>query len=284
MLFRARQHQFSFPGSAVVMGILNLTPDSFHDGGRWQEQGAAIEHALAMVEEGAGIIDVGGESTRPGAAPVPEAEELRRVLPVIKELAGRCRVPISIDTMKPGVAKAALEAGASVVNDVASNRGDEEMWKLVARSGAGYVCMHMQGVPATMQRQPVYDDVCAAVGAFFRERMVCLNRCGVEADQVIFDPGIGFGKTAEHNLSLLGALQRFVALGRPVLVGVSRKSFLGQFVRQPAGSRLPAGLACACAAVAAGVKFIRTHDVAETVQAIRAMEAISVHGGSEWLT
>jgi dihydropteroate synthase len=227
-----------------------------------------------MAWDGAGIIDVGGESTRPGAVPVGEAEELRRVIPVIEDLAGRLRVPISIDTMKPAVARAALRAGASIVNDVAANREDTEMWELVAREQVGYVCMHMRGLPATMQNEPTYRDVPAQVEEFFVDRLKHLNRCGVGCEQVILDPGIGFGKTPEHNVSLLASVSRFVDLGCPLLVGVSRKSFLGKLTGADAGSRLPAGLACACLAVGSGARFIRTHDVEETVQAIRMTEAI----------
>ncbi len=274
MVFIARQHRFEFPGPAVVMGILNLTPDSFSDGGMWTSREAAVDRAIKMAVDGAGIIDVGGESTRPGAVPVAEIEELRRVIPVIEELAGRLRVPISIDTMKPAVARAALQAGASIVNDVAANRGDTEMWELVAREQVGYVCMHMRGSPATMQNDPAYRDVPAEVEEFFTDRLKHLNRCGVGSDQVILDPGIGFGKTPEHNVSLLASVGRFAALGRPVMVGVSRKSFLGKLTGADGGSRLPAGLACGCLAVGSGARFIRTHDVAETVQAIRMTEVI----------
>jgi dihydropteroate synthase len=278
MLFSARNHRFEFPGPTVVMGILNLTPDSFSDGGRWGNEEAALDRALIMVAEGAGIIDVGGESTRPGALPVAESEELRRVVPVIEKLVARPAVP-----MKPGVARAALDAGASIVNDVAANRLDGEMWELVAACNAGYVCMHMQGTPKTMQLEPVYEDVCREVAEFFVERLACLNRCGVGTDQVIFDPGIGFGKTPEHNVRLVGAMRRFSALGRPLLLGVSRKSFLSKYTGVKSDSRLPAGLACACVAVEAGARFIRTHDVAETVQAIRMTEAILKSGDNEWM-
>jgi dihydropteroate synthase len=274
MLLRARQYQFAFPRPAMVMGIVNVTPDSFSDGGRYLDAKAAAEHALRLVEEGAQIIDVGGESTRPRATPVDEAEELRRVLPVVQELAGRLRVPISIDTMKPGVAQAALDAGASIVNDIAANRDDDAMWRVVAQAGAGYVCMHMQGVPQTMQVNPAYSDVVQDVEKFFCERIVRLNDCGLASKQIILDPGIGFGKTPEHNLQLLGALRRFTKLERPLLLGVSRKSFIGKLFGTELAARLPAALACASMAVEAGVQIIRAHEVAETVQALRMTEAI----------
>jgi dihydropteroate synthase len=256
------------------MGILNLTPDSFSDGGSYLDAEAAVAQAIKLVEQGAEIIDVGGESTRPNSVPVSEPEELRRVIPVIERLASRVRVAISVDTMKPGVARAALGAGASLVNDVAANREDETMWRLVAEHGAGYVCLHMQGTPQTMQANPVYRDVVGEVRDFFFDRLKRLNDCGITAEHVIFDPGIGFGKSLGHNLELLGALRDFSALGRPLLLGVSRKSFMGNLLGAGPKARLPAGLACACLAVQAGVRIIRAHDVAETVQAIRMAEAI----------
>jgi dihydropteroate synthase len=256
------------------MGIVNVTPDSFFDGGRFLEPSAAVAHALQLVEQGAEIIDVGGESTRPGALPVSEAEELRRVMPVIEQLAGQVKVPISIDTAKPGVARAALVAGASIVNDVAASRDDSALWQAVAKAGAGYVCMHMQGTPQTMQANPVYGDVVSEVREFFSRRLQQLSDCGVGQEQTILDPGIGFGKTVEHNLRLLGAVRDFTRLERPLLIGVSRKSFIGKLLGAELAARLPAALACACAAVAAGVKIVRAHDVAETVQAIRMTEAI----------
>ena len=274
MIFYARQFTFSFPRPALVMGVVNVTPDSFSDGGQFLEAEKAVAHALELVGQGAEILDLGGESTRPGATPVSEAEELRRVLPVLEQLATRVKVPLSIDTMKPAVARAALAAGASIVNDVAANRNDDAMWRVVAETGAGYVCMHMQGSPQTMQSRPAYTDVVVEVEEFFRERMESLNVTGVSADQVVFDIGLGFGKTVEHNLQLLASLRGFTKLGRPLLVGASRKSFIGKLLGADVVKRLPASLACACLAVAAGAQFIRTHDVAQTAQAVRMAEAI----------
>jgi len=274
MLLRARQFEFHFPQPALVMGIVNVTPDSFSDGGKFLEPGAAVAHALELVEQGAGIIDIGGESTRPRATPVAEVEELRRVIPVIEQLAGRIRVPISIDTMKPAVARAALAAGASIVNDVGANREEDAMWRVVAEAGAGYVCMHMQGTPQTMQANPVYGEVAGEVEAFFLERIERLSGCGVAPEQIILDPGIGFGKSLEHNLRLLGSVGRFKKLERPLLLGVSRKSFLGKLPGAELATRLPAALACASLAVEAGVSIIRAHEVAETVQAVRLTEAM----------
>ena len=274
MILRAGQFEFAFPRPALVMGIVNVTPDSFFDGGRFLNTEAAVDHALQLVEQGAEIIDVGGESTRPGALPVAEPEELRRVMPVIEQLAGRVKVPISVDTVKLGVARAALAAGASIVNDVAANREDDSLWRLVAETRAGYVCMHMQGTPQTMQASPAYTDVVGEVRDFFAERIRRMNDCGVGRDQIMLDPGIGFGKTVKHNLQLLGAMGSFASLERPLLLGVSRKSFIGTLLGAELAARLPGALACACLAVAAGVQIIRAHDVAETVQAIRMTEAI----------
>ncbi len=274
MILRARQFELAFPRPALVMGIVNVTPDSFSDGGQFLDVSEAVAHALQLAEQGAEIIDIGGESTRPGALPVSEAEELRRVMPVIEQLAGRVTVPISIDTMKPGVARAALAAGASVVNDVAANRSDPTMWEAVAEARAGYVCAHMQGTPQTMQLDPIYTDVVREVRDFFSERIRRLGDCGVGCEQVILDPGIGLGKTVEHNLQLLGAVQNLTLRNRPLLIGVSRKSFIGKLLGADLPGRLPAALACACLAVAAGAQIVRAHDVAETVQAIRMAEAI----------
>lgn len=281
MILRARQFQFAFPRPTLVMGVVNVTPDSFSDGGRFFDADQAVAHALDLVQQGADILDIGGESTRPGALPVSETEELRRVRPVIEQLAAQLKIPLSIDTMKPAVARAALAAGASLVNDIAANREDDAMGRVVAESGAGYVCMHMQGTPRTMQSHPSYTDVLTEVEEFFCERMQRLNACGVTADQVVFDVGIGFGKTVEHNLQLLAGLRRFTRLHRPLLVGASRKSFIGKLLGADVTARLPASLACASLAVAAGAQIIRTHDVAETVQAIRMAEAILAWRG-EW--
>jgi dihydropteroate synthase len=274
MVFRACQFKIRFPRPAIVMGIVNVTPDSFSDGGKFLNPARAVSHALKLAEEGAEILDIGGESTRPGAKPVSEREELGRVIPVIEKLAAKIKIPISIDTMKPAVARAAIEAGASIVNDVAANRGGDEMWPVVEEFRTGYICMHAQGTPRTMQKNPRYQNVVREVGDFFHGRLKKLNAAGVAADQVMFDPGFGFGKTAEHNLQLLANLRSFGKFRRPLLVGVSRKSFLGKFSGADANERLPASLACAILAVESGAHIIRAHDVAETVQAVRAAEAV----------
>jgi dihydropteroate synthase len=274
MILRACQFEYHFPRRALVMGILNLTPDSFSDGGRHFDPVAAVTRALELVEQGAEILDLGGESTRPNAQPVSEAEELRRVMPVVAALGGRVKVPLSIDTMKPAVARAALQAGASIVNDVAANRTDDVMWQVVAETGAGYVCVHMQGTPQTMQLNPVYHDVVAEVGEFFADRLRRLATAGVRPERVVLDVGIGFGKTLGHNLQLLAGLKCFTRFERPSLLGVSRKSFLGKLSATEAEGRLPGGLACAVWAIQQGVQIIRTHDVAATVQALRVAEAV----------
>jgi dihydropteroate synthase len=275
VILRARQFTFTFPRPALVMGILNVTPDSFSDGGRFLEPAAAVEQGLRLIAEGADILDVGGESTRPNAVPVPEAEELRRVLPVIERLAGCATIPLSIDTMKPAVARAALEAGASIVNDVAAHRADPAMWNSVASAGAGYVAMHMQGTPQTMQQCPDYVDVVSDVDAFFENRLAHLQEAGVPAEHVMLDPGLGFGKTGEHNLQLLGGLRRFTKWNRPLVLGASRKSFLKTFATEaPPAARLGSSLACACWGLACGVNIVRTHDVEATRQALRLTEAL----------
>lgn len=265
---------FSFPRPALVMGILNVTPDSFSDGGRYEQVEAAVMRARAMIAEGAGIIDIGGESTRPNAALVSEADEIARVVPVIEQLTGGADTLISIDTQKPAVARAALEAGAHIVNDVAANRTSSEMWDLVAERNAGYVAMHMQGSPQTMQQDPQYEDVVAEVSEFFERQLSGMRAAGMRDEQVVFDVGIGFGKSVEHNLRLLGGLRTFTKHRRPQLLGVSRKSLFGKLLGLDVDQRLAPGLACASWALANGVQILRVHDVAETVQAARVIEAI----------
>ena len=275
MRWTARDVTFEFPRPMVVMGIVNTTPDSFADGGQFPDTGSAVDHALRLADEGAEIIDIGGESTRPGSDPVSEEEELRRVVPVIERLAKRGNVVLSIDTRKPAVARAALDAGASIVNDVAANRAAPEMWQVVAAAGAGYVCMHMRGTPQTMQAKPRYDDVVREIGGFFKKRLARLAEHGVSGAQVALDPGIGFGKTLDHNIKLLSRLNKFSVMERPLLVGVSRKSFIGNLLGTPLEDRLPASLACAVWSVVEGAHVVRVHDVAETVQAVRMAEALN---------
>ena len=276
MIFRARQFVFRFPRPALVMGIVNVTPDSFSDGGKFMDPGAAFAHALKLVAQGADLLDIGGESTRPGAEPISETEELRRIIPVIERLAPQIKIPISVDTSKPAVARAALEAGASIINDVGTaTRTDFVMWKIVDEYQAGYVVMHTQGSPRTMQNNPVYNDVVQDVGGFFTERLgMLMNEVGVPMEQVVLDVGIGFGKTLEHNLQLLAGMRSFTKWRRPLLVGVSRKSFIEKLLDVPVEERLPASLACTTLALVTGAQIIRTHDVPETVQAVRMTEAV----------
>jgi dihydropteroate synthase len=259
----------------LVLGIVNVTPDSFSDGGRYFDPGAAVEHGLRLVDEGADLLDVGGESSRPGAEPVPEAEELRRVVPVIQGLAAKVDVPISVDTYKSAVARAALEAGAEVVNDITGLAGDPGMPEVVRTSGAGVIVMHMQGTPQTMQVNPSYAGVTAEVGAFFEARLQALAEAGIAGEQVVLDPGIGFGKTAAHNLELIARLEEYRRLDRPVCLGVSRKGFFGKLLGRQTGDRLAASLAAACYALArASAHLIRVHDVAATRDAIKLFQTL----------
>jgi dihydropteroate synthase len=254
------------------MGILNATPDSFSDGGRLPSRDAAVEHALQMAEEGADIIDVGGESTRPGAVDVTTDEELRRVIPVIEGIRSASQVAISIDTRKAAVADAALAAGADIVNDVSALRYDEAMTSVVANRSVPLVIMHMAGTPATMQENPAYDDVVGEVLDFLGERLAHCASNGI--GQVILDPGIGFGKTLAHNLALLAALPRLRVLGAPVLVGLSRKSMIGQLTGRAVDQRLAGSLAAAVLALRNGASIFRVHDVRETRDALVVAAAI----------
>jgi dihydropteroate synthase len=274
MKWRCREVEFVFPRPAVVMGILNVTPDSFSDGGQFVDVAKAVAHAQKMLTDGAEIIDIGGESTRPGAPVVSAVEEIARVLPVIKQLKAETQAVISIDTQKPEVARAALESGAQIVNDIAANREDDAMWRLVAATGAGYVAMHMQGTPQTMQAEPHYTDVVTEVNEFFADRLQRLAAVGVSSGQTVLDVGIGFGKTPEHNLQLLAGMRHFSRHQRPLLLGVSRKSFMGRLFGLEVDERLPAALACTVDALGQGAQLIRTHDVAETCRAIRMAEAV----------
>jgi dihydropteroate synthase len=252
-----------------VMGIVNVTPDSFSDGGRAVSRDAAIAHALRLVDEGADLLDIGGESSRPGAEPVPEDEELRRVLPVVEALAPRVPVPISVDTTKAGVAVRALRAGASIVNDITALRGDPDLPRVVAESGAGVVLMHMAGAPRTMQDDPRYDDVVGEVRDFLAGRIAEVESLGIPRARVAIDPGIGFGKTLGHNLEVLRNLDRFATLGCAVLIGTSRKGFLGALTGRPVAERVTASVVSSLAAATRGAHVVRVHDVAPMVDAIK---------------
>lgn len=258
----------------LLMGVVNVTPDSFSDGGQFLETGKAIEHGARLAAEGADILDVGGESTRPGAEQVDAETECSRVLPVIEGLVREIGVPISIDTSKGAVARRALDAGAAVVNDVTALRGDPEMAGVVARSGAPVVLMHMQGTPRTMQEHPRYDDLMGEIVASLRESMGLAADAGIEEGQIVVDPGLGFGKTVEHNLEVLRRLGELRSLGRPILVGPSRKSFIGKLTGAPAGERLFGTAATVALAIARGAHIIRVHDVAAMRQVARMADAI----------
>jgi dihydropteroate synthase len=257
----------------VVMGIVNITPDSFSDGGKWFVPEHAIDHALQLVAEGAEIIDVGGESTRPGATPVSVAEELRRVVPVVTELAKRIDKPISVDTSRAEVIRAALNAGASMINDVRALREPDAL-EAVGRSSAAVCLMHMQGSPKTMQLVPQYQHVFQDVRQFLVERSRACEKAGIDANRIVIDPGIGFGKSVAHNLELLARLPELASDKLPILVGVSRKSIIGAITGRSVGQRLAGGVAFSTAAVLAGASIIRAHDVSATVDAIKVAVAL----------
>ena len=275
MIWRIRDRDFDLARRGWIMGIVNATPDSFSDGGSFPTPEAACDHGLRLVAEGANVLDIGGESTRPGAAAVSEEEELRRVLPVVRSIRKASDVLLSIDTSKAAVAQAALDAGADIVNDVSGLRADPHMAEVVARSGAAAVIMHMQGTPHTMQVAPEYDDVAGAVGDFFRHAIRGAIDCGIDPMNIALDPGIGFGKTPAHNRELLRRLSDFSEFGRPLAVGVSRKSFLGQIVRsQDVADRFWPGVALTCLCRERGARIFRVHDVKPHSEALRTTEAI----------
>lgn len=257
-----------------LMGIVNATPDSFSDGGKFLESAAAVDQALSLVEDGASIIDIGGESTRPGADPVETDEELRRVIPVVEQLARQSKVLISIDTTKSRVAAEALAAGAHIVNDISGLSFDPEMPRVCAASGAGVVCMHIQGTPQTMQEDPRYCNVVSEVCQILKNRLDDFERCGISREQVVLDPGIGFGKTAAQNLELLSAIGELRAVGRPVCIGHSRKRFLKKLLGRPVDERLFGTIGVAIAVALQGAEIIRVHDVAPCRDALLACQAI----------
>jgi dihydropteroate synthase len=258
------------------MGVLNVTPDSFSDGGRFSTTQAAIAHARAMAADGAEIIDIGGESTRPGSDPVDDDEQIRRILPVIENLvADPIPAVISVDTSRSRVAQAALDAGAHIVNDISAGRDDPEMFSLVARRRAPIILMHMLGRPKTMQQAPTYDDVTAEVSGFLNERVITAGIHGIDVERILLDPGIGFGKTMRHNLELLRRLAELTVLGRPLVIGTSRKSFIGKITGESEPSqRLFGTAACVAWSVANGAAIVRVHDVEPMVQVVKMIRAI----------
>lgn len=263
------------PGRTLICGILNVTPDSFSDGGSWASAEAAAARALELQAQGADLLDIGGESSRPGSAPVPLEEEKRRVLPVLEALAGRLKIPVSVDTCKPELAELAVRAGADLINDITGFKAPA-MIAAAARSGAGVVVMHMQGEPRSMQAAPVYKDVVGEVNDFLAGRAAALRAAGVK--DIILDPGIGFGKTLEHNLALIARLGELRALGYPVLLGVSRKKFIGTLAGGEPPERLSGTIAACVAGAAAGADIIRVHDVAECRKAMLVADAIRAAG------
>jgi len=275
ILWRLPRRELVYSGRGTVMGIVNVTPDSFSDGGRYQEFDAAVEHGLRLIQEGAEILDIGGESTRPGADPVNAADEMARVLPVIERLRKLApEVVISVDTSKAEVAEAACELGAEIINDITALRGDPRMADVAAKTGAGLILMHMQGTPRTMQQDPHYEDVTAEVSAFLAAQMQVALAAGVEEARIALDPGLGFGKTPMHNLQLLRTLSGLGARGRPVVLGVSRKSFFSKVLGATLEERDAATLAVTTYAHLAGAQIHRVHDVRPNVLALRMMEAI----------
>lgn len=259
-----------------IMGILNITPDSFSDGGENFDSARAVDRALRMVDEGADIIDVGGESTRPGSDPVSLEEELRRTIPVIRAISGKVTVPISIDTYKASVAREALDSGASIVNDISGLRFDPEMPEVVAAYKVPVVVMHIKGSPKNMQVNPVYDSLIPEIIGYFRECIDIARQAGIPEDMIILDPGIGFGKTFDHNLQILHRLKEFCVLGRPLLVGPSRKAFIGRVLNSaPPSERLEGTAAAVTAAILNGAHIIRVHDVKEMARVARVADAIN---------
>ena len=274
-IWRVGDRVFTVSRQGLIVGVLNVTPDSFSDGGKFFSVEKAIEGGLRMAAQGADIIDVGGESTRPGAKPVAADEELRRVIPVIEKLRAQIDLPISIDTSKTEVARAAIQAGASIVNDVTGGRGDQGMLTLVAETDSAFIIMHMQGTPRTMQIEPRYADVVSEVADFFRQQYACAIGCNIDPMAIAFDPGIGFGKTLDHNLELLAQLERLRAHDRPLVIGVSRKAFLGKLIEsQDMDDRGAPAVALTALLRTRGADVFRVHDVKENVSALRVTEAI----------
>lgn len=269
-----RGRPFELGRRTLVMGILNVTPDSFSDGGRFADYDRAVAHAFELISRGADILDIGGESTRPGSEAVPLEIELERVIPVIRSVREKSEVLVSIDTTKSEVAKEALSAGADIINDVSALRFDPEMARVAAQTKVPLVLMHMLGVPRTMQKNPVYYSVISEIIAFFEERMRFAVETGVERSQIILDPGIGFGKTVEHNLAIIRNLEAFACLGRPLLLGASRKRFIGRILSRDEGERELGTAVVSAFGVAGGAHIIRVHDVAFQREAIRMAEAL----------
>jgi dihydropteroate synthase len=273
LVLRARQHTLDLGKKVHVMGILNVTPDSFSDGGDFLQPSVALEHALEMVADGADIIDVGGQSSRPGSQAIPEGEEIRRTVPIIERIHAEWRGPISVDTSRAEVAEEALKAGASIVNDISAFTAEPAIAQVAARFEAACVLMHMQGTPATMQEDPSYEDLMGQIALFLATAIAAATGAGVGDDQIVIDPGIGFGKTTAHNLAILRHLPELKALGKPILVGPSRKGFIGRVLDLQVDDRLEGTLAAAAYAVAQGARILRVHDVRPVARAVKLVEA-----------
>ena len=267
--WQLRTRSLELPGSPLLMGIVNVTPDSFSDGGRFLDPKAALAHAEWLTAEGADILDIGGESTRPGAMPVSVQEELDRVMPVVEQIAKRLNVPISVDTSKAALARAALAAGAEIINDVTALSGDEQMLDVLRESGAAVCAVHMQGTPQTMQQNPHYENVVEDVLGFLRQTRDRLISAGIPQSRICLDPGIGFGKTVDHNLALLSSAWRFHELGCPILIGHSRKGFIGHLLGDTKRDRTSATIGLSCALAAQGIQILRVHDVGPIREALQ---------------
>ncbi|HUG89638.1 MAG TPA: dihydropteroate synthase [Planctomycetaceae bacterium] len=273
-IWRYADQHYESGAEPELMGIVNVTPDSFSDGGRLGDVESAVAHALGLERDGAGFLDVGGESTRPGAVPVPFEEERRRVIPVIAALARQTSLAISVDTTKAEIARLAIEAGAAIVNDISGLTFDPRMLAVCRDAGAGVICMHIQGTPQTMQTDPRYDDVVGEIVEYFERRLEALDAAGIPPERVVLDPGIGFGKTAEHNVAILSNVARFRALGRPVLIGHSRKRFLSRLLGRAAEERTAATIGVSIALAGQSTDILRVHDVAANRDALAAWRAI----------
>ncbi len=271
---KVRGQVIPLPSRALVMGVLNVTPDSFWGGGRHLDLDAAVTHVLGMIDEGADLIDIGAESSRPGAKPVEEEDEVRRLVPVVQAVCNKVSVPVSIDTTKAGVARRALDAGASIINDISALGFDPLMARVVAETGAGVILMHMRGAPKSMQQNPQYGDVVTEVGQFLLRQMRAAMEAGIGSEQILLDPGFGFGKTVYHNLALLARLHDLAALGRPLVVGVSRKSFIGRVLDRTVDQRLMGTAAAVVMAVERGARVVRVHDVGAIRDVVRMVEAV----------
>ncbi len=275
MILTCKDFLFDFSKKTFIMGILNVTPDSFSDGGQFFNAQKATDHALRMIDDGADIIDIGGESTRPGSESVSGEEELRRIIPVIESLSGKTNIPLSVDTYKANVAKAALEAGANIVNDISGLRFDKEMAGVVAEKEAPLIVMHIKGTPKEMQKAPVYDDILTEIADYLSESIETAMKAGIKKDKIIIDPGIGFGKTFDHNLQIIDNLDKFKFLGKPILVGTSRKAFIGSILGDvPSEKRLMGTAATVAVSIMHGANIVRVHDVAEMAEVAKVTDAI----------